>query len=215
MPLLVPGRRRSVTFGVVCLAFWVVPVAAIPTFAACGHGDVGDAGPPSDAGVAESASDANDGVAVDAWCNAGTATFHLSAAPGSTWSVTELQMICPMQENWLQIGDDAGHFFPGGVSPDCATCIFYPSPILCYLVKQVEEGGVTATWDGTFLAAGMCGDATVCTSHSCAPPGRYVATMCACPTRASDGPCLAPPPNGCFTVPFDFPSSTPVTATLQ
>jgi hypothetical protein len=110
----------------------------------------------------------------------------------------------------LSIVDDAGDSYPDLATVDCSTCTQTGTPILCYRVERVGDGGVSHVWDGTLYTPSQCGHGMGCWAALCAPPGRYEATMCACATD-STAPCSG---GRCFTIPFDFPSSTPITATL-
>lgn len=108
---------------------------------------------------------------------------------------------------------------------DCTSCrptLCPPNP--CSLSRPLPSSGEDLTWDGTvWLGGGECnGLATgACFSRRCAPPGHYVARLCAFPLAPnSDGGLLecerhASPTPTCIDVPFDYPATTTVTGTLD
>lgn len=60
---------------------------------------------------------------------------------------------------------------------------------------------------------------TGCYNNQCAAPGMYTATLCAYPAPADAGANACPVVVGaavptCVDVPFDYPSATPVEATI-
>jgi hypothetical protein len=86
-------------------------------------------------------------------------------------------------------------------------CVFGASP-----VKKLA-------WDGGYYATSTCGSGTECAKRVFAPPGKYKALFCTSPTvfTGSDGgkaDCITLTSLICVTADFDFPSATPVTATL-
>src|SRR5579863_3484935 len=97
---------------------------------------------------------------------------------------------------------------PCGVAPPC-----YAKP--CSALPATHN----FTWDGTSAEPSTCGDQVACVLPEVAPPGHYVARMCATPgnlTSAAGLPptCTATGPTECDYVPFDFPGPSPVVGTL-
>jgi hypothetical protein len=73
-------------------------------------------------------------------------------------------------------------------------------------------------WDGSSYGTSTCGNNLTCYLPGFAPPGHYVARMCATPGNLTDGPfittCTTTGPVECVDVPFDFPGPSPVVGTL-
>lgn len=84
----------------------------------------------------------------------------------------------------------------------------------------LPDGGATATWDGALVTGNsMCSwspgggepaESISCNTTECAPPGRYIVTMCATKNVA----CPTPNGNVCIDVPFDYPTTSDVVGTL-
>jgi hypothetical protein len=78
----------------------------------------------------------------------------------------------------------------------------------------MKPDGETTTWDGTYFEPGQCGNGQIaCHNKQCAPPGKYVATMCASRSTSDAGTvgfCMASATPTCVDVPFDYPSATTV-----
>jgi len=83
----------------------------------------------------------------------------------------------------------------------------------------VELLEIVQTWDGAYLESSVCGETIACTIPRFAPPGHFVARLCATPgalSTASAGPptCSAMAEAKCVEVPFDLPGPSPVEAVL-
>ena len=107
------------------------------------------------------------------------------------------------------------------------TCLMFCSSacqeIPCTAGACLVPGGtitqIERTWDGSYYEQSICGLGVGCISQKFAPPGHYVAQMCATPGMIVEGDagqsgCTATGPQECVDVPFDFPSQSPIEATL-
>ena len=149
----------------------------------------------------------------------GVTTFQMGSAAGGEWFYSTSG---DEEPNWLTIFDAAGNQVviqpsenSGFNCSDCASGI--PVPI-GFGGSSVRPGkGAVEGWNGVvFGGAGTCPGAGGCTPVTCAAPGHYVASMCACPTSTSlSSGCIATTPGAtCLHVPFDYPSAAPVVGTL-
>ena len=109
---------------------------------------------------------------------------------------------------------------------DCSTCLSTPCPPgSCHFSSPISAAGMDFTWDGTAYArvtgCGNGGIAVACYSAHCAPPGHYVARMCAyeLPPSSDDGTQVcelhASSTPTCVDVPFDYPPAAPVVGVLD
>jgi hypothetical protein len=79
---------------------------------------------------------------------------------------------------------------------------------------------VELTWDGTSAMASTCGNNMACYRPEAAPPGHYVARMCATPGNLTTADarfpsaCTSTGTEECIDGPFDVPGPSPVVGTL-
>jgi hypothetical protein len=168
-------------------------------------------------------------------CKPGDAGMDSGTDGGSPGSVT-LRLVIPMSQSFcdqsstcggsshITILNSAGQAV--GISvPWCSTiCSTVCKPSPCPAIACISEGMVVKTtelpWDGSSYTTSTCGNQMSCYQPGFAPPGHYVAKMCATPgkvTTADGGfpsTCTATGPIECVDVPFDFPGPTPVVGTL-
>ena len=83
----------------------------------------------------------------------------------------------------------------------------------------VEIHEIEQTWDGAYLESSYCGDTIACYTPRFAPPGHYVARLCATPGALSTSSAGAPTcsllaESKCVEVPFDLPGPSPIEAYL-
>jgi hypothetical protein len=105
---------------------------------------------------------------------------------------------------------------------DCSTCAALPCPAIpacTALAVGLLITHVEASWDGSFVESGTCGNGVACVSRRFVRPGRYVAHMCATPgtvtmAGTSGSPCTQTGDAECMDVQFDLPGPSPVTAAL-
>jgi len=147
-------------------------------------------------------------------CTAGIVTFELTAAgsPAVTYCVGKN---CGVE--WLEIHDARGGAMTltRGCMSDCTSCQQLGCDLSCALPQQLKPEGVRRQWDGTYYAATTCGQGTACANAYCAPPGRYVATMCAGVKNNTDQMfCETDPQQQCVDVEFDFPTADVVRGTV-
>jgi hypothetical protein len=155
-------------------------------------------------------------------CGSSSVTFELLPDPdgGVLWTGSSEDTDSP-SENWITLFTEDGgaeiDMVPASSTPgigiDCTTCsgAAYAIPI-GYFLGQMGDAGVSQTWDGRTYTRGTCGGSTACVTQGCAAPGRYEAHFCACPSAEVTGTnCAA---TTCTSVVFEYPSSTPVAATL-
>jgi hypothetical protein len=87
--------------------------------------------------------------------------------------------------------------------------------------ERMKPEGETTTWDGSYFVMNHCTagqggggiNGTPCNDNLCAPPGKYIATMCATldePDAGGAACSLTQQQQVCVDVPFDYPSSTVV-----
>jgi hypothetical protein len=155
-------------------------------------------------------------------CATGSYEFDLEVAPGETFcAVTEAPLYT--DTTWLSIerGVDGGaQVFSSVTSVSCDTCTGGSDVVV---MQPISSGSpLSYFWDGMDTEPSACGGgggetgidtgAIACTRSYCAPPGEYVAHMCAytdC-TRTSGSM-----PYRCVDVPFVFPPTAPVVGVLQ
>jgi hypothetical protein len=144
----------------------------------------------------------------------GSVTFELTAAgaPAVTYCVGRN---CGTE--WLTIktvmGQELG--LTHSCMSDCASCRQVGCTLLCALPQPLKPEGVQQVWDGTYFTPSMCGQGNACANANCAPPGRYVATMCAGVKNNPDMMfCETDPNQQCVDVEFDYPTSQVVRGTV-
>jgi len=162
-------------------------------------------------------------------CGTGIVTFRVYAPANDALTVSTSG---DEEPNWLAITPRSGtqlELYPEEMTEDCESCFSgegFAVPIGWY-DSPLEDAGATRTWDGRYFGPGTCpppvptGRSSRCQTASCAAPGPYLATMCACaesPLNGSQGfppyatsDCANPV---CVDVPFEYPSATVVTGTL-
>jgi hypothetical protein len=154
-------------------------------------------------------------------CTVGTTQFHIVAANGTDYCV---HPSCGMPDVGaspaVSVKPVGGKTMPlSGPCVYTCECLFHactcPDP-------QRLGSGQTFAWDGTYLTSQTCagtGVAVGCYDKQCAPAGKYVATICAyrAPEDAGANGCpvvVGAAAPTCVNVPFDYPSTVPVEATL-
>jgi hypothetical protein len=168
-------------------------------------GTGGNVGTGGSSGTAGSVTHHDGGVAV---CTGGTTTFHMTEASGTDYCVG---VQCTL--SWVSVKSMTGKVMSlsGGCVTNCDVC----QPIACGAAaciapQHLKPEGQTLTWDGTYYEPSKCGAGISCQDKQCAPPGRYVATMCANKNTSDAG--IAGFCQGfdsmptCVDVEFDYPS---------
>jgi hypothetical protein len=165
-------------------------------------------------------------------CGTGVVTFRIDPGPAGPWTVYSSG---DEEPNWLAVFSRSGvpvYRYPREQTAACDGCDPWTVPI-GFLGGALEDAGQTQTWDGTNYAPGSQVTCTIappglpatldCTVLACAPPGEYLAVMCAC---GPDGPDASGLPSNyeyavaycahptCVRVPFDYPSPTVVAGTV-
>jgi hypothetical protein len=145
-------------------------------------------------------------------CTAGTTTFHITEAAGTDYCVGAQ---CTL--NWVTVKSATGKAM--SLSGACLTTCEVCQPIACGAAaciapQRIKPEGQSLTWDGTYYEPGKCGAGISCQEKQCAPPGHYVATMCANKATSDAGIAgfcsnfdFTPT---CVDVEFDYPSMKPV-----
>jgi hypothetical protein len=145
----------------------------------------------------------------DGGCGSGVVTFQLAGAKGSQWWIDQSQASGSSDANWLTVACPSGaqlDLLPteATTSRDCRTCPSSWSVTTGLSTWKLPSTDQSQTWDGTYFAPGTCGaQSLACVSPRCAPPGRYIATMCACDS-ADQTPIQCRKPT-CVEVPFQYP----------
>ncbi|MGA7121165.1 MAG: hypothetical protein WBY94_13760 [Polyangiaceae bacterium] len=151
-------------------------------------------------------------------CAGGTVTFSLAGASGSHWLLDEGRSAGSSDVNWLSVFCPSGeqvYLAPteGTTSRDCAACSATWSLTTQLSTWPLPPTDQTQTWDGTFFEPGTCGSQSLaCVSPKCAPPGPYVAKVCAC--DAADQMVTGCKKPTCVDVPFNYPADGLVIALL-
>jgi hypothetical protein len=150
-------------------------------------------------------------------CTAGTVTFHMTEAPGSDYCVGVQCTIV-----WVGVKTMSGKIMslPGGCSiPSCDACMpVFCGAAACAQPQHMKPEGLSLTWGGAYQELATCGAGISCQNKQCAPPGGYIATMCANRSVSDAGVagfCQADPTPTCVEVPFDYPSTTTVEGVLS
>jgi hypothetical protein len=158
--------------------------------------------------------------AVDAGCLTGLVSFQLVVAAGSSTTYCN-GMSNSCAYDGLLIERQGSTSVLEQVSTcmaTCSACEAIECAIYCASSAVIGDAGSTRlTWDGTYAQPGTCGpSALACQTPRCAPPGDYVAHMCAfaeAPDAATTGGtgsqgCTATVSvPTCVDVPFTWPPS--------
>lgn len=130
---------------------------------------------------------------------------------------------------WLFVqkaADKSGVTIASNCTTACGACEQVGCPAICPQPNPVPKTGTQQVWDGRVFTSTKCtskdGTSLTCDEPSCAPPGKYIAHMCAFRGNADAG---AGPPNGCALagntptqictdVEFDLPANGPVVGTI-
>jgi len=145
-------------------------------------------------------------------CTGAMTTFHMTEAAGTDYCVGAQ---CTL--NWVSVKSMSGKVMSlsGGCVTSCAVC----QPIACGVgaciaPQRIKPEGQSLTWDGTYFEPSKCGAGISCQEKQCAPPGHYIATMCANKSTSDAGVAgfcagvdFTPT---CVDVEFDYPSMKPV-----
>jgi hypothetical protein len=166
-------------------------------------------------------------------CNSGYLGDPPAASPGTVTLRLLLQSPQTFCDQRLPCGgsahvairNDDGHWLrteAGWCATPCSMECPHPvcSTIACggsgtgVEIREIEQ-----TWDGAYLESSYCGDTIACYTSRFAPPGRYIARLCATPgalSTSSAGPptCNAQAESKCVEVPFDLPGPSPIEAYL-
>jgi hypothetical protein len=152
----------------------------------------------------------------------GTSTLRLKLATGTSYCDSGYSCGSPRH---IVLRSLAGNFFSLTSFLDCAvrcdTCQKPPCPGIACLPGGWETHDEELVWDGNYDESSTCGaPVQQCRRQRFAPPGQYVAVMCATPgnLRQPDGGtnpvCEKTGDLQCVAVPFTFPSPTPVEGRL-
>ena len=143
-------------------------------------------------------------------CPGGTVDFELHAAPDQPFFVQEAFPPCA-DNNWLRLfdtrGAEQGFIFPGA-SLACETCSTTIWSDVCTTSTVAPIATAQGVWDGHRFGGGTCGGGATCVRQECAPPGQYLATMCAAMASNLSAPLR------CVQVLFDYPADGQVVGTL-
>jgi hypothetical protein len=187
------------------------------------------ASPGSDAAVSDAAigqSDAAirppDTAATDvSRTSPGMTTFRVRFAPGA--SFCDSGTVCDLPDH-LVIKNLAGQTITGRTQFCPLFCSETCAPPACPGIACLPAGlgfmEQDLSWDGLYYEGGTCGAGLACVRTAFAPPGRYLAVICATsgtPSRPDGGGnsvCTMTGPRECQEVAFDLPSTTPVEVTL-
>jgi hypothetical protein len=147
-------------------------------------------------------------------CTVGSVTFELmtAGAPSVEYCVGRN---CGTE--WLAIKSASGQEMQitHHCISDCTSCNQIGCDLLCALPQPVKPEGVRQQWDGMFFTASTCGQGQMCANPNCAPPGKYVATMCAGVKNNADAMfCETDPNQQCVDVEFDYPTTSVVQGTV-
>jgi hypothetical protein len=209
--------------------------------------DAGCNGPnrcgPTDASADGSATagDASDGGSEESGaagtCGTGTVTFRLYPGAGGPWQAS---MSGDEEPDFLAIFTATGtplYRTSAEFALEDCDCSGQQWPVpIGYEYGDLTDAGFPQTWDGFYFSLGEWPDSGACAVTlpqsradclipGCAPPGEYVAYMCACgggDASASSGvpssyaysvaDCANPT---CVRVPFEYPSQTVVVGTVS
>jgi hypothetical protein len=201
----------------------------------------GDATPeaPWDTNVgSDDASDGeSEGSAAARTCGAGTVTFQLYPGAGGPWRASASG---DEEPNFLAIFTAAGtplYRFSSEFALENCDCSGQQWAVpIGWSDSYLTDAGFPQTWDGFYFSLGDWPDSGACAVTvpqsrpdclipGCAPPGQYVAYMCACDAGDAStssgvpssylysvGDCVHPT---CVRVPFEYPSQTVVVGTVS
>jgi hypothetical protein len=101
----------------------------------------------------------------------------------------------------------------------CGECQPIACPGACRKPQNIDVGGIWTTWTGLMFESGVCNGTTPCLEMRCAPPGRYIARMCAtrqqsAGAHACEVPESSPLSPTCTDVEFDWPTTDTVRGAL-
>jgi hypothetical protein len=94
---------------------------------------------------------------------------------------------------------------------NCSDCIPMGCPAICALPSPLTTTPTTLVWNGADWLGGTCGANVSCERNTCAPAGRYTATMCAYPnpgTGQSGCAMSGTQTPTCKDFAFDWPPAT-------
>jgi hypothetical protein len=141
-------------------------------------------------------------------CTGGTTTFHLTEANGTDYCVGTQ---CTL--SWVSVKSMSGKgmSLSSGCMTSCVVCqTILCGAAACVAPQHIKPEGQSLTWDGTYFEISKCGAGVSCQDKQCAPPGHYVATMCANKSTSDAGVAgfcagvdFTPT---CVDVEFDYPS---------
>lgn len=145
-------------------------------------------------------------------CHAGMTKFHMTEASGTDYCVGTQ---CTL--SWVSVKAMNGKSMSlsGGCVTTCDVCrpIACAASLACVAPQHMTPEGQSITWDGTYYEPSTCGAGLSCQDKQCAPPGRYIATMCANRSTSDAGMagfCQAAPTPTCVDVEFDYPTAATV-----
>lgn len=152
--------------------------------------DAQDAADNPDFGVTVTLGSGASGGADGGVCSSSPITFQLEIAFGSKsdWCGDQPTDGCPY--DGLTISDAAGNAlvrYDPCNSVHCSTCSQRSCSGICLGPLPLGSLDPTWTWDGTYYGPdGTCGStANSCVTLQCAPPGHYLARVCAIPCTSS------------------------------
>jgi hypothetical protein len=205
---------RSDTLRVVLAAASAVGVLAC---LGCGAKKSLDASPAGKSDASSYDAPTDDGTTEpDAGCAIGNVTFSLRRAPASSVAYCLGPPGTCTDSEWLSIlpaGGGGSLSLVHGCVPECAdSCQPIGCTLICGHATSLGDGGVTASWNGTYVLHETCGAAVACARSACAPPGQYIAHFCGYPVApdasATSGACVGESPPTCTDVPFVWPPPT-------
>jgi hypothetical protein len=191
----------------------------------------------TDVGIDDASDGGPEGSAAAGTCGAGTVTFWLYPGAGGPWRAS---MSGDEEPNFLAIFTAAGtplYRASSEFALENCDCSGQQWPVpLGWSDSDLTDAGFPQTWDGFYFNLGDWPDSGACAvtvpqsrpdclNPECAPPGQYVAYMCACggsdaatssgvPSSYlySVGDCVHP---ACVRVPFEYPSQTVAVGTVS
>jgi hypothetical protein len=150
----------------------------------------------------------------------GTVTLRLVVAPGAPYC----EFSCGFPTTHITILTAAGHQLETMAPPCRMACVAdCERPGECGACDQraVDFTGEERSWDGRTFTISMCGRyQTACYQQSFAPPGHYIARMCATPGVFQSSADNQPPTcrliggEQCIDAPFDLPGKKVVQVML-
>jgi hypothetical protein len=115
--------------------------------------------------------------------------------------------------DWLSIhpadaGAGAAFRIDQPCEAQCRVCEAVACAALCASAAPLGPEGAQRSWDGTYYTSETCAGDLPCFEMACAPPGRYLATMCAHADLGQPGallPCEPASAATCVDVAFSWP----------